>query len=59
MHVYGCKYMYMYSLAFPVSIDTSIDVHVHDISILQQLSEQTLEHIIDEYRKIKRRKIVL
>uniref|UniRef100_A0A1X7T449 Dynein heavy chain AAA module D4 domain-containing protein n=2 Tax=Amphimedon queenslandica TaxID=400682 RepID=A0A1X7T449_AMPQE len=24
----------------------------------QQLSEQTLEHIIDEYRKIKRRKIV-
>ena len=39
MHVYGCthttlKYMYMYSLAFPVSIDTSIDVHVHDISIL-------------------------
>ena len=35
MHVYGCthnsKYMYMYSLAFPVSIDTSIDVHVHDI----------------------------
>ena len=51
--------MYMYSLAFPVSIDTSIDVHVHDISILQQLSEQTLEHIIDEYRKIKRQKIVL
>ena len=25
----------------------------------QQLSKQTLEHIIDEYRKIKRRKIVL
>ena len=25
----------------------------------QQLSEQTLEHIIDEYRKIQRRKIVL
>ena len=24
----------MYSLAFPVSIDTSIDVHVHDNSIL-------------------------
>ena len=34
MHVYGCTHMYMYSLAFPVSIDTSNDVHVHDISIL-------------------------